>query len=129
MPRFAFVFPGQGSQSVDMMAAFESLPEVRQIFATASRILGQDLWELVSSGPPEELNKTVNTQPIMLTAGYALLQAWRGAGGPEPALVAGHSLGEYAALVAGGVLSFEDALPLVRYRAQAMQDAVPEGTG
>jgi len=127
--RFAFVFPGQGSQSVGMMAAFESLPEVRQTFATAGRILGQDLWELVSGGPPEELNQTVNTQPVMLTAGYALLQAWRGAGGPEPALVAGHSLGEYAALVAGGVLSFEDALPLVRYRAQAMQDAVPEGTG
>lgn len=129
MPRFAFVFPGQGSQSVGMMAAFESLPEVRQTFSAASAILGQDLWELVAGGPPEELNKTVNTQPIMLTAGYALLQAWRGAGGPEPALVAGHSLGEYAALVAGGVLSFEDALPLVRYRAQAMQEAVPEGTG
>jgi [acyl-carrier-protein] S-malonyltransferase len=127
--RFAFVFPGQGSQSVGMMTAFESLPEVRQTFSAASTILGQDLWELVGSGPPEELNKTVNTQPVMLTAGYALLQAWRGAGGPEPALVAGHSLGEYAALVAGGVLSFEDALPLVRYRAQAMQEAVPEGTG
>jgi [acyl-carrier-protein] S-malonyltransferase len=112
-----------------MMAAFESLPEVRETFSTATAILGLDLWELVAAGPAEELNKTVNTQPVMLTAGYALLQAWRGAGGPEPALVAGHSLGEYAALVAGGVLTFEDALPLVRYRAQAMQEAVPEGTG
>lgn len=129
MPRFAFIFPGQGSQSVDMMAPFEALPEVRRTFSAASAILGQDLWELVAFGPPEELNKTVNTQPAMLTAGYALLQAWRGAGGPEPALVAGHSLGEYAALVASGALSFEDALPLVRYRAQAMQEAVPEGSG
>src|SRR5262245_20511174 len=129
MRQFAFVFPGQGSQSVGMMTPFETLPEVRQTFATASRILGLDLWEPVASGPAEELSKTVNTQPIMLTAGYALLQAWRGAGGREPALVAGHSLGEYAALVAGGGVSFEDALPLVRYRAQAMQEAVPEGTG
>jgi len=129
MSRFAFVFPGQGSQSVGMMTPFDTLPEVRQTFATASTILGLDLWELVSSWPAEELSKTVNTQPIMLTAGYALLQAWRGAGGLEPALVAGHSLGEYAALVAGGVFSFEDALPLVRARAQAMQEAVPEGTG
>jgi [acyl-carrier-protein] S-malonyltransferase len=129
MPRFAFVFPGQGSQSVGMMSPFESLPEVRRTFSAASAILGQDLWELIAGGPAEELNKTVNTQPVMLTAGYALLQAWRGAGGAEPALVAGHSLGEYAALVAGGVLAFEDALPLVRYRAQAMQEAVPEGSG
>jgi [acyl-carrier-protein] S-malonyltransferase len=112
-----------------MMSPFESLPEVRQTFWVASAILGQDLWELVTSGPPEELNKTVNTQPVMLTAGYALLQAWRGTGGPEPALLAGHSLGEYAALVASGALSFEEALPLVRYRAQAMQQAVPEGSG
>jgi [acyl-carrier-protein] S-malonyltransferase len=129
MPRFAFVFPGQGSQSVGMMSPFESLPEVRETFSRAGAILQQDLWELVSSGPPEELNKTVNTQPVMLTAGYALLQAWRGVGGPEPALVAGHSLGEYAALVAGDTLGFDETLPLVRYRAQAMQEAVPEGTG
>jgi [acyl-carrier-protein] S-malonyltransferase len=112
-----------------MMTSFEALPEVRRTFSAASAILGQDLWELVANGPPEELNKTVNTQPVMLTAGYALLQAWRGAGGPEPALLAGHSLGEYAALVASGALRFDDALPLVRYRAQAMQEAVPEGSG
>jgi [acyl-carrier-protein] S-malonyltransferase len=129
MSRFAFVFPGQGSQSVGMMAPFEALPEVRETFSVASRILGQDLWALVEGGPAEELNQTVNTQPVMLTAGYALLQAWRGAGGAQPALLAGHSLGEYTALVAGGALPFEDALVLVRYRSQAMQEAVPEGTG
>jgi [acyl-carrier-protein] S-malonyltransferase len=129
MTRFAFVFPGQGSQSVGMMAPFEALPQVRQVFGEASAILGQDLWSLTANGPAEELNKTVNTQPVMLTAGYALLRAWRAAGGPEPALLAGHSLGEYAALVASQALCLQDALPLVRFRAQAMQEAVPEGTG
>jgi [acyl-carrier-protein] S-malonyltransferase len=129
MVQFAFVFPGQGSQSVGMMAPFESLPEVRRTFSEASAALGIDLWELVASGPAEELNKTVNTQPAMLTAGCALLRAWRAAGGPDPALLAGHSLGEYAALVAGGALELQHAVPLVRSRAQAMQEAVPEGVG
>ena len=112
------------------MAPFEALPQVRETFAEAGAILGQDLWGLVAGGPAEELNQTVNTQPAMLTAGYALLRAWNAAGGPGPALLlAGHSLGEYAALVASGALRLQDALPLVRYRAQAMQEAVPEGVG
>jgi [acyl-carrier-protein] S-malonyltransferase len=92
-------------------------------------VLNQDLWKLVEEGPDTELNATVNTQPVMLTAGYAVYRAWREAGGAEPALVAGHSLGEYTALVAAGVLAFADALPLVRFRAQAMQEAVPIGEG
>jgi [acyl-carrier-protein] S-malonyltransferase len=129
MTRLGFVFPGQGSQSVGMMAPFESLPQVRDTFAQAAEILGQDLWALVAAGPAEELSKTVNTQPVMLTAGCALLSAWRSAGGAEPVLLAGHSLGEYAALVAGGALALEQALPLVRDRAQAMQEAVPQGVG
>jgi [acyl-carrier-protein] S-malonyltransferase len=112
-----------------MMAPFEALPEVRQAFAEAGAILEQDLWSLTATGPAEELNKTVNTQPVMLTAGYAILTAWRAAGGPEPAVLAGHSLGEYAALVASEALRLQDALPLVRFRAMAMQDAVREGTG
>jgi [acyl-carrier-protein] S-malonyltransferase len=126
---FAMVFPGQGSQSVGMMAPYESLPQVRRTFDEASVILGLDLWALVADGPAEEINKTVNTQPIMLTAGYALYRAWREAGGKRPALMAGHSLGEYTALVAAGAIAFEAALPLVRFRAQAMQEAVPEGIG
>jgi len=125
----AFVFPGQGSQSVGMMGGFESLPAVRRTFDEASSSLGSDLWTLVSSGPDEELNKTVNTQPAMLTAGVALFRAWQELGGVEPALLAGHSLGEYSALVAAGVLELKDAVPLVRVRAQAMQEAVPEGEG
>jgi [acyl-carrier-protein] S-malonyltransferase len=129
MTRFAFVFPGQGSQSVGMMAPFEALPEVQQAFSEAGAIMKQDLWALVANGPAEELNKTVNTQPVMLTAGYALFKAWRAARGPEPTLLAGHSLGEYTALVASDALQLREALPLVRCRAQAMQEAVPEGTG
>jgi [acyl-carrier-protein] S-malonyltransferase len=129
MTTFALVFPGQGSQSVGMMRAYEALPAVRATFTEASEVLGQDLWALVSEGPAEELNQTVNTQPVMLTAGYALLRAWKEAGGPEPAAVAGHSLGEYTALVASGALEFREALPLVRFRAQVMQQAVPEGVG
>jgi [acyl-carrier-protein] S-malonyltransferase len=125
----AFVFPGQGSQSVGMMADFESLPAVRRTFEEAGRALGSDLWTLVSNGPEEELNKTVNTQPAMLTAGVALFRAWRELGGAEPTLLAGHSLGEYSALVAAGVMELADAVPLVRFRAQAMQEAVPEGQG
>jgi [acyl-carrier-protein] S-malonyltransferase len=129
MTKLAFVFPGQGSQSVGMMQAFAGLRVIADVFAEAAEALKQDLWKLVAEGPAEELNSTVNTQPVMLTAGYAVYRAWRDAGGPEPAIVAGHSLGEYTALVAAGALSFRDALPLVRFRAQAMQEAVPVGEG
>jgi [acyl-carrier-protein] S-malonyltransferase len=125
----ALVFPGQGSQSVGMMAPFESLPAVRRTFDEAGAILDLDLWALAMEGPAEELSKTVITQPLMLTAGYALFRAWEEAGGARPAFVAGHSLGEYTALVASGAIAFQAALPLVRLRAQAMQEAVPEGVG
>jgi len=127
--KFAFVFPGQGSQSAGMLQPFVESKGVREVFAEASDVLQQDLWKLVAEGSAEELNSTVNTQPVMLTAGYAVYRAWRDAGGTEPAVVAGHSLGEYAALVVAGALAFRDALPLVRYRAQAMQEAVPVGEG
>lgn len=127
--KLALVFPGQGSQSVGMMGSFADSKVVRDTFAEASDVLGEDLWQMVAEGPAEKLNVTVNTQPVMLTAGYAVYRAWREAGGAEPALVAGHSLGEYTALVAAGVLAFRDAVPLVRYRAQSMQEAVPVGTG
>jgi [acyl-carrier-protein] S-malonyltransferase len=127
--KFAFVFPGQGSQSTGMMNAFVDSKAVRDVVAEASDVLQQDLWKLMAEGPAEQLNSTVNTQPVMLTAGYAAYRAWREAGGAEPALVAGHSLGEYTALVAAGALAFRDALPLVRFRAQAMQEAVPAGEG
>jgi [acyl-carrier-protein] S-malonyltransferase len=127
--KLALVFPGQGSQAVGMMQGFADTKVVRDTFAEASAALGQDLWQLVAAGPAEELNATVNTQPVMLTAAYAMYRAWQEAGGPAPSVVAGHSLGEYTALVAAGVLTFADALPLVRFRAQAMQDAVPLGTG
>ena len=127
--KFAFVFPGQGSQSVGMMQSFAESKAARGVFAEASNVLGQDLWKLMAEGPVEELNSTVNTQPVMLTAGYAAYRAWLDAGGAQPALVAGHSLGEYTALVIAGALAFRDALPLVRFRAQAMQEAVPVGTG
>ncbi|MEK7878094.1 MAG: ACP S-malonyltransferase, partial [Pseudomonadota bacterium] len=127
--KLALVFPGQGSQSVGMMQSFADLRPVRDAFAEASSVLGQDLWQLANEGPADALNSTVNTQPLMLTAGYAVYRAWCEAGGAQPAVVAGHSLGEYTALVVAGVISFRDALPLVRFRAQAMQDAVPLGTG
>jgi [acyl-carrier-protein] S-malonyltransferase len=127
--KFAFVFPGQGSQSVGMMQPFAESRAVRDAFNVASEVLGQDLWKLVAEGPAEDLNSTVNTQPVMLTAGYAVYRAWLDAGGAEPSMVAGHSLGEYTALVASGVLDFRDALPLVRFRARAMQEAVPAGEG
>jgi [acyl-carrier-protein] S-malonyltransferase len=127
--KFAFVFPGQGSQSVGMMQPFADSAAAREVFGEASDALSQDLWKLAADGPPEELSATVNTQPLMLTAGYALYRAWRAAGGAEPAVVAGHSLGEYTALVAAGALAFRDALPLVRLRALAMQEAVPTGEG
>ena len=126
---FALVFPGQGSQAVAMMQPFADSQVVKDTFTEASDALGQDLWQLVAEGPAEQLNVTVNTQPVMLTAGYALYRAWQDAGGPTPALLAGHSLGEYTALVAAGVIAFKDAVPLVRFRAQAMQEAVPMGTG
>jgi [acyl-carrier-protein] S-malonyltransferase len=123
------VFPGQGSQSKGMLEGYGDAPEVREVLAIASEVLNQDLVRLIADGPTDDLNKTVNTQPVMLTAGYAAYRLWRALGGPEPAVLAGHSLGEYTALVAAGALAFEDALPLVRLRAQAMQEAVPEGQG
>ena len=129
MNKFAFLFPGQGSQSVGMMAGFGDHPAVREAFVEASDILKQDMWALVTDGPAEELNKTVNTQPAMLAAGVAVYRAWQQAGGAAPAVMAGHSLGEYSALTAAGAISFADALPLVRFRAQAMQEAVAEGVG
>ena len=103
--KLALVFPGQGSQSVGMLKSFADSRPVRDTFAEAADILQQDLWQLAADGPAEDLNSTVNTQPLMLTAGYALYRAWRAAGGDEPAMVAGHSLGEYTALVVAGVLS------------------------
>jgi [acyl-carrier-protein] S-malonyltransferase len=127
--KFAMVFPGQGSQAVGMMQPFADSKAVREVFREASDALGQDLWKLAAEGPAEELDSTVNTQPLMLTAGYAVYRAWRDAGGTEPAMMAGHSLGEYTALVAAGALAFRDALPLVRFRALAMQEAVPIGEG
>ena len=127
--KIAFVFPGQGSQSVGMLDSFRDNAAVQSIVTRASSALGQDLGALIESSPVEELNLTINTQPALLTAGYAIYAAWRSAGGSEPAIVAGHSLGEYTALVAAGALELEDALRLVRFRAQAMQEAVPVGMG
>lgn len=129
MTKFAFVFPGQGSQSRGMMNGYADFAVVRETFAEASDVLGQDLWQLVEAGEDAELNSTVNTQPLMLTAGVAVWRAWQSLNAPQPAVLAGHSLGEYTALVAGGAISFRDALPLVRYRAECMQQAVPEGVG
>lgn len=126
---FAFVFPGQGSQSVAMMAAYGDSSVVRATFDEASAALGEDLWTMVAEGPAERLSQTVNTQPIMLTAGVAVWRLWESLGGKTPAVVAGHSLGEYSALVAAGSLKLADAVPLVRLRAAAMQEAVPVGTG
>ncbi|PLX76118.1 MAG: [acyl-carrier-protein] S-malonyltransferase [Azoarcus sp.] len=126
---FALVFPGQGSQAVGMMTAYGESAIIRETFAEASETLGEDLWQMVCEGPTERLSLTVNTQPLMLTAGVAAYRAWLDAGGPKPALVAGHSLGEYSALVAAGARAFGDAVPLVRFRAQAMQEAVPAGEG
>jgi [acyl-carrier-protein] S-malonyltransferase len=126
---FAFVFPGQGSQSVGMMTAYGESAVIRQTFAEASDALGEDLWHMVAEGPAELLAQTVNTQPLMLTAGVAVYREWIARGGAVPALVAGHSLGEYSALVAAGALDFQEAVKLVRLRAQAMQEAVPQGEG
>ncbi|NYT85531.1 ACP S-malonyltransferase [Pollutimonas harenae] len=127
--KIAFVFPGQGSQSVGMLDAWAGNAAVQRVVGQASEALGQDLGALIASGPAEDLNLTTNTQPVMLTAAVAMYQAWVDAGGQEPVLVAGHSLGEYSALAAAGALSLEDAVRVVRVRADAMQAAVPVGTG
>lgn len=129
MQKFAFVFPGQGSQSVGMMSAYGDDAEIRATFDEASAALGEDLWAMAVEGPAERLSLTTNTQPLMLTAGVAVFRSWMKRCGRGPDVVAGHSLGEYAALVAAGVLQLRDAVPLVRLRAQAMQEAVPAGTG
>lgn len=127
--KLAMVFPGQGSQAVGMLKAYAGLPEVDAVRAEAQAALGADFLQLLDEGPAEQLNLTVNTQPAMVTAAIAAFRAWRALGGAAPAMVAGHSLGEYSALVAAGALRFADALPLVRFRAQSMQQAVPEGQG
>ena len=127
--KFALVFPGQGSQSVGMMAGYGDSAVVRETFAEASSALDMDLWQLVSEGPAEGLNQTVNTQPAMLAAGVAVWRLWQAAGGGRPMMMAGHSLGEYTALTCAGALGFSDAVKLVRLRAEAMQAAVPEGVG
>ncbi len=127
--KFALVFPGQGSQTVGMMKGYADLPIVQETFSEASDILGQDLWKMVNIGPTDSLNLTTNTQPLMLTSGIALYRAWEILGGPKPTFIAGHSLGEYTALVVSGVMNFHDALSIVRFRGEIMQQAVPEGTG
>jgi [acyl-carrier-protein] S-malonyltransferase len=127
--KLAMVFPGQGSQSVGMLKGYAGLPEIENIRNEAERALGPAFVRLLDEGPAEALNQTVNTQPAMVTAGYAAYRAWRALGGPAPELAAGHSLGEYTALTAAGALSFADCLPLVHFRAQAMQEAVPQGQG
>jgi [acyl-carrier-protein] S-malonyltransferase len=127
--KFAFVFPGQGSQSVGMLNAFADHPVVKATLEEASDALGQDVVRMIAEGPTDELNLTTNTQPVMLSAAYALYRVWQQAGGAAPSIVAGHSLGEYTALVAAGAIAFRDAVPLVRFRAKAMQEAVPVGDG
>ncbi|HBP30599.1 MAG: ACP S-malonyltransferase [Advenella sp.] len=127
--KLAFVFPGQGSQTVGMLAGWAGNPTIDAAMQRASTALGQDLGALVEQGPAEELNLTVNTQPVMLACSVAMYDAWRQAGGSQPEIMAGHSLGEYSALTAAGTFSLEDAVRLVRIRASAMQDAVPVGTG
>jgi len=129
MSTFAFLFTGQGAQAVGMLNGFAGNPVVDQAVQEASDALGFDLKRLIADGPKEDLDLTTNTQPVMLTAAVAVYRAWIAAGGPVPNVVAGHSLGEYSALVAAGVIPFADAVPLVRFRAQSMQDAVPVGQG
>ncbi|MEQ4509086.1 MAG: ACP S-malonyltransferase [Dickeya sp.] len=130
MTKFAMVFPGQGSQSVGMLAELaEQFPLIKETFDEASSVLGYDLWQLSQQGPAEELNKTWQTQPALLTASVALWRVWQQQGGPQPTLMAGHSLGEYSALVCAGVLDFKQAVSLVELRGKLMQEAVPEGTG
>lgn len=128
MKNFAFFFPGQGSQSVGMMSGFGESPIIKNTFTEASDILGVDLWKMATEAN-EAINETTNTQPIMLTAGVATWRAWQAVSDATPKVLAGHSLGEYTALVASGALQFKDALPLVRYRAEVMQSAVPAGVG
>jgi [acyl-carrier-protein] S-malonyltransferase len=129
MPEFAFVFPGQGSQSVGMLDAWGDHPAVKATLAEAGAALGEDIGQMIHAGPKEALELTTNTQPVMLASAIACWRAWRAEGGAEPAAVAGHSLGEYSALVAAEAITLADALPLVRLRAQAMQQAVPVGAG
>lgn len=129
MTQFAFVFPGQGSQAIGMLNGFAGNAVVAQTIAEANDALGVDLGKMMADGPKEDLDLTTNTQPVMLTAAVAVYRAWIGAGGPVPPVVAGHSVGEYAALVAAGVIAFKDAVPLVRFRAKVMQEAVPVGLG
>lgn len=130
MSKFAIAFPGQGSQTVGMLAELaETYPVIKATFAEASEVLGYDLFELASQGPAEELNKTWKTQPALLTSSVALWRLWQEQNGPTPSVMAGHSLGEYSALVCAGALNFADAVKLVELRGQAMQRAVPEGTG
>lgn len=130
MTQFAFVFPGQGSQTVGMLADLAAqFPVVEETFGEASSALGYDLWQLVQQGPAEELNKTWQTQPALLAASVAIFRVWQQQGGKAPALMAGHSLGEYSALVCAGVLDFKAAIRLVELRGKLMQEAVPEGTG
>ncbi|MCR0998605.1 ACP S-malonyltransferase [Serratia rubidaea] len=130
MTQFAFVFPGQGSQTVGMLAELAAeFPVVEQTFGGASAALGYDLWQLVQQGPAEELNKTWQTQPALLAASVAIFRVWQQQGGNAPALMAGHSLGEYSALVCAGVLDFQEAVRLVELRGKLMQEAVPAGTG
>ncbi|MCC7006087.1 MAG: ACP S-malonyltransferase [Ottowia sp.] len=127
--KLAFIFPGQGSQSVGMLDGFADDPFVQSTLEEASKVLGENIAQLIAQGPADTLSLTTYTQPVMLTAGIAIYRAWCAAGGIAPAMVAGHSLGEYTALVVAQALSFADALPLVRFRAQAMQEAVPVGSG
>lgn len=127
--KFAFVFPGQGSQSVGMLSDLLNQDPVQTVLDEAQTALGQNITQLIAQGPAEELALTLNTQPIMLTMGIAVYRAWQAAGGPSPTLMAGHSLGEYTALVAANTFDFVTAIKLVRFRAQAMQDAVPVGAG
>lgn len=130
MTHFAFVFPGQGSQTVGMLAELAAEHAIiESTYAEASEALGYDLWQLVQQGPAEELNKTWQTQPALLAASVALFRLWEQQGGAKPALLAGHSLGEYSALVCAGVIGFADAIRLVELRGKLMQEAVPEGTG
>ncbi len=130
MTSFALLFPGQGSQSVGMLAGLaDARPEISQTFAEASAALGRDLWALVCEGPAEELNRTELTQPVMLTSGVAIWRVWLALGGPQPSVLAGHSLGEYSALVAAGAIDFADAVRVVARRGELMQAAVPAGEG
>ena len=129
MKPFAFVFPGQGSQSVGMLDAWGDHPVVKQTLQEASEALGENIGQLIHEGPKEALGLTTNTQPVMLVSAISAYRVWLSEGGAQPSVVAGHSLGEYSALVAAGALTLAQAVPLVRFRAQAMQDAVPVGTG